>query len=182
VALVPGAAWAALAEPPAVGPVPVDFLLFGLVLAGVAIFHHHTLRVAVSGLAVIAAWKVLFSPFATGPGLEGLGAHLLHEWVLIANLLLLLMGFALLSRHFEDSRVPAWLPRLLPDDWKGAFVLLVIIFVLSSFLDNIAAALIAARSRRSCSGARCTSATSPRSSPRRTPAGRAASSATRRRR
>jgi len=34
------------------------------------------------------------------------------------------------------------LPRLLPDDWKGAFVLLVMIFVLSSFLDNIAAALI----------------------------------------
>jgi Na+/H+ antiporter NhaD/arsenite permease-like protein len=38
--------------------------------------------------------------------------------------------------------VPAWLPKLLPDDWKGAFVLLVMIFVLSSFLDNIAAALI----------------------------------------
>jgi hypothetical protein len=141
-ALVPGVAAAALAEPPSIGPVPVDFILFGLVLAGVAIFHHHTLRVAVVGLAVITAYKVLFSPFAEGPGLPGLGVHLAHEWVLIANLLLLLMGFALLSRHFEDSRVPAWLPRLLPDDWKGGFVLLVIIFVLSSFLDNIAAALI----------------------------------------
>ena len=30
----------------------------------------------------------------------------------------------------------------LPDDWKGAFALLVIVCVLSSFLDNIAAALI----------------------------------------
>src|SRR5262249_20656080 len=30
----------------------------------------------------------------------------------------------------------------LPDDWKGGFVLLLMIFVLSSFLDNIAAALI----------------------------------------
>ncbi|MEK7876717.1 MAG: citrate transporter, partial [Pseudomonadota bacterium] len=30
----------------------------------------------------------------------------------------------------------------LPGDWKGAFVLLVMVFVLSSFLDNIAAALI----------------------------------------
>ena len=38
--------------------------------------------------------------------------------------------------------MPAWLPRLLPDDWKGGFVLLVMIFVLSTFLDNIAAALI----------------------------------------
>ena len=34
------------------------------------------------------------------------------------------------------------LPRFLPDDWKGGFVLLVMVFVLSSFLDNIAAALI----------------------------------------
>src|SRR4029450_3996798 len=34
------------------------------------------------------------------------------------------------------------MPAFLPDDWKGGFVLLVIIFVLSSFLDNIAAALI----------------------------------------
>src|SRR5213076_894919 len=54
----------------------------------------------------------------------------------------LLMGFALLSKHFEDSHVPVELPRILPDDWKGGFLLLVMVFVLSSFLDNIAAALI----------------------------------------
>jgi Na+/H+ antiporter NhaD/arsenite permease-like protein len=52
------------------------------------------------------------------------------------------MGFALLSKHFEDSHVPLELPRILPDDWKGGFLLLVLVFVLSSFLDNIAAALI----------------------------------------
>jgi Na+/H+ antiporter NhaD/arsenite permease-like protein len=34
------------------------------------------------------------------------------------------------------------MPAFLPDDWKGGFFLLVIVFVLSSFLDNIAAALI----------------------------------------
>src|SRR5204862_18980 len=54
----------------------------------------------------------------------------------------LLLGFALLSNHFEESKIPAVLPRFLPDDWKGGFVLLIMIFVLSSFLDNIAAALI----------------------------------------
>ena len=141
--LVPALALAQVpAEPPSIGPIPVDFILFAILLACVAVFHHHTLRVALTGLAVITVYKLLFSPFPTGPGLPGLGTHLLHEAVLITNLLLLLVGFALLSRHFEDSRVPAWLPRLLPDDWKGAFVLLVIIFVLSSFLDNIAAALI----------------------------------------
>ena len=31
--------------------VPVDFMLFGLTLAGVALFHHHTLQVALTGLA-----------------------------------------------------------------------------------------------------------------------------------
>jgi Na+/H+ antiporter NhaD/arsenite permease-like protein len=50
--------------------------------------------------------------------------------------------FALLSRHFEESRIPDEMPALLPDDWKGGVVLLVLVFVLSSFLDNIAAALI----------------------------------------
>jgi Na+/H+ antiporter NhaD/arsenite permease-like protein len=133
---------AALPEPPAVAGVPIDFILFGLTLLGVALFHHHTLRVAVVGLAIITLFKVLFSPFSEGAGADGFVAHLAHEWVLLANLLGLLLGFALLSKHFEASRVPAILPRYLPDDWKGAFVLLVMIFVLSSFLDNIAAALI----------------------------------------
>jgi Na+/H+ antiporter NhaD/arsenite permease-like protein len=62
--------------------------------------------------------------------------------VILANLFLLLMGFALLSRHFETSKLPDVMPAFLPDDWKGAFALLVIVCVLSSFLDNIAAALI----------------------------------------
>jgi len=122
--------------------VPVDFILFGLTLLGVALFHRHTLAVALTGLAVIALYKLAFTGFRTGPGIAGFAAHMAHEWVILANLLGLLLGFALLSRHFEDSRVPEVLPRFLPDDWKGAFVLLVMVFVLSSFLDNIAAALI----------------------------------------
>jgi len=122
--------------------VPVDFVLFALTLAGVALFHHHTLQVALAGLAVITLYKLGFAGFKAGPGLGGLGRHLLHEWVILTNLLGLLLGFALLSNHFEKSHVPAVLPRWLPDDWKGGFVLLAMIFVLSSFLDNIAAAII----------------------------------------
>jgi len=122
--------------------VPVDFILFGLTLLGVALFHHHTLRVAVVGLAAITLYQLLGPGFRAGPGLAGLAGHLHHEWVTLANLLGLLMGFALLSNHFERSEVPAELPRYLPDDWKGGLVLLLLVFVLSSFLDNIAAALI----------------------------------------
>src|SRR6476620_46251 len=122
--------------------VPADFVLFGLTLAGVALFHHHTLQVALIGLAVILAYKLGFTGFKTGPGFGGLALHMAHEWVILANLFGLLLGFALLSNHFEESKVPAVLPRFLPDDWKRGFVLLLMIFVLSSFLDNIAAALI----------------------------------------
>jgi Na+/H+ antiporter NhaD/arsenite permease-like protein len=127
---------------PAIGPVSVEFILFALVLIGVALFHRHTLRIAVAGAVVIALYKIVFSPFKTGAGLPGFGAHLLHEWVILVNLLLLLVGFSLLAKHFEDTEIPAVLPRYLPDDWKGCFVLLVLVFVLSSFLDNIAAAMI----------------------------------------
>jgi Na+/H+ antiporter NhaD/arsenite permease-like protein len=122
--------------------VPIDFVLFGLTLAGVALFHHHTLQVALTGLAIITLYKLGFTGFKEGAGVAGLAAHVAHEWVILANLLGLLLGFALLSNHFEKSRIPAVLPHFLPDDWKGGFALLAMIFVLSSFLDNIAAAII----------------------------------------
>jgi Na+/H+ antiporter NhaD/arsenite permease-like protein len=140
--LAPMTAWGAPVEPPAVIGIPIDFILFALTLAGIALFHRHTLAIAVTGLAMISLFKIAVSPFAEGPGVDGWLSHLGHEWVLLTNLLGLLLGFALLSKHFEASNVPARLPQFLPDDWKGGLVLLVMIFVLSSFLDNIAAALI----------------------------------------
>jgi len=122
--------------------VPIEFVLFALTLAAVALFHHHTFYVALVGLVVITLYKLGFSGFREGAGISGLGAHMLHEWVVLANLGCLLLGFALLSNHFEESKVPAVLPHYLPDDWKGGLALLLIVFVLSSFLDNIAAAII----------------------------------------
>ncbi|WP_295454339.1 citrate transporter [uncultured Thiodictyon sp.] len=140
---------AALAAAPAVAPatiqlfgIPVEFFLFAAILVGVAIFHRSTLAVALSGLAAITAFKLGVTGFNEGSGVAGLLAHLSHEWVMLTNLLGLLLGFALLARHFEDSRIPLVLPRFLPAGWPGGLVLLVMIFVLSSFLDNIAAALI----------------------------------------
>ena len=138
----PLACAATASNPPAVFGIPVDFILFAMTLLGVALFHRYTLRVALIGLAVITLYKLTFTGFKAGDGLPGLLGHLAHEWVILVNLLCLLLGFALLSKHFEDSNVPAVLPKFLPAEWKGAFVLLVMVFVLSSFLDNIAAALI----------------------------------------
>jgi hypothetical protein len=125
-----------------VAGIPLDFVLFALTLLGVALFHRYTLYVALGGMVAIALYKLLFSDFAGIGGTTGLAALLSHEWVTLANLLGLLLGFALLADHFERSGVPALLPRFLPNDWKGGFCLLVLVFVLSSFLDNIAAAMI----------------------------------------
>ena len=122
--------------------IPIEFILFALTLAGVALLHHKTFEVAVTGVIVLTLYKVAFTQFGDHAGLAGLGLHLRHEWVTIANLGGLLLGFAVLSAHFEKSDVPKALPRFLPLDWKGPLVLLVMVFVLSSFLDNIAAALI----------------------------------------
>jgi Na+/H+ antiporter NhaD/arsenite permease-like protein len=108
----------------------------------VALFHRYVLAVALTGLAAIVLYKLVFTGFRPGPGIGGFALHMAHEWVILTNLFGLLLGFALLSNHFERSKVPEVLPHFLPDDWKGGFVLLVIVFVLSSFLDNIAAALI----------------------------------------
>jgi Na+/H+ antiporter NhaD/arsenite permease-like protein len=122
--------------------IPLDFVLFALTLLGVALFHRHTLPVALTGLAVITLYKIFFAGFKAGAGFGGFGMHMAHEWVILSNLFGLLLGFALLSNHFERSKVPEVLPHFLPDDWKGGFALLLMVFVLSSFLDNIAAALI----------------------------------------
>lgn len=139
--LLPASAFAADSLPSVAG-IPIDFILFALTLLGVALFHHATLYVALTGLVTISLYKILITGFKTGLGVAGFFGHLGHEWVTIANLFCLLTGFALLARHFEKSHVPVILPKFLPEDWKGGFVLLVMVFVISSFLDNIAAALI----------------------------------------
>ncbi len=122
--------------------VPAEFLIFGLMLLGIAVLHRYALPIALGGLLAIILYKLGFTGFAAGGGLSGLALHFVHEWVTLVNLLCLLLGFSLIARHFEDSRVPVVLPRYLPDGWTGPLTLLVMVFVLSSFLDNIAAALI----------------------------------------
>jgi Na+/H+ antiporter NhaD/arsenite permease-like protein len=150
--LLPVIASASTGKVPSIGPVRVEFLIFGLILLGVALFHKQTFWVAVIGLTVLLTFKLIFDPgFHLIEHLFGqtpIGEQLMDkglrqgEWGIILNLLGLLLGFAILSKIFEESGVPDVLPRFLPDDWKGPFILLIFVFILSSFLDNIAAALI----------------------------------------
>jgi len=127
---------------PSIGPVRVEFILFALTLIGVALFHKRTMYVALTGLAAVLIFKFIFDPSFNlshhvlgSAGKEG-------EWRILLNLMGLLFGFAILAKHFEESNIPKILPKFLPDDWKGGLVLLVMVFFLSAFLDNIAAAMI----------------------------------------
>ncbi len=127
---------------PVISGIPLDFILFAATLIGVALFHHRTLQVALSGLTIILTYNLAITGFNHGTGITGLLNHFQHEWVILTNLFCLLVGFTLLADHFERSHIPKLIPRLLPSGWKGGFVLLLLIFTLSSFLDNIAAAII----------------------------------------
>jgi len=129
-----------------------EFVLFALTLLGVALFHKQTLWVSLIGLTAILIFKFIAIPdFNFSEHMFGhvpLSDQILDkelrvgEWSILLNLLGLLIGFSILSRHFEESEIPAYLPDLLPNDWKGPLVLLIAVFVISSFLDNIAAAII----------------------------------------
>jgi hypothetical protein len=117
-------------------PIPFEFIFFGSTLLGVAVFHRHTLWISVAGLSAVLAYKAGADPHFH------LLMHLREEAGLLVNLFGLLTGFAALARHFQDSHLPLLAPRILPDDWKGPLVLLLLVFTFSGFLDNIAAALI----------------------------------------
>lgn len=137
---------------PSIGGIRIEFFLFGLTLVGVALFHHHTFWVSLTGLTVIVIYKLAFVsgyPFAehffgSNPIVDQfLNKEMRQgEWGILLNLLGLLLGFAVLAKIFEDSGIPDILPKYLPNDWKGPFMLLIFVFILSSFLDNIAAAMI----------------------------------------
>jgi Na+/H+ antiporter NhaD/arsenite permease-like protein len=121
---------------------PFEFVLFALMLLGIAMFHKKALVIILTGLVLIVAYQALYSAFPTGAGVGAFVEHMSHEWVTVANLLLLLVGFEILASHFERSNISEHLPCHLPSGWAGSLSLLAIIFVLSGFLDNIAAAVL----------------------------------------
>lgn len=135
-------AFAEVADTPMFLGAPVDFFLFAIMLLGVAAFKKHTLLVSMTGFFVILVYQTLFAAYPTGTGLDALAAHFAHEWVIITNLFLLLVGFEILSNQFEESNVPDHLPGFLPNGWYGGLALLGIVFALSGFLDNIASAIL----------------------------------------
>ncbi|MBF0208143.1 MAG: citrate transporter [Oligoflexia bacterium] len=128
--------------------IPFEFMLLALTLLGVIFFHQKSTYIAVVGALSVLCYKYLFnsnfswSVHMFGSGVIG-GSGTEHgEWKILLNLVGLLLGFSILARYFEDSKIANITIKYLPHNWKGAFFLLIIIFILSSFLDNIAAAMI----------------------------------------
>lgn len=121
---------------PCISDIPAAYFLFIATLGGIAAFHKLALEIALAGAVSIGVFLTLQQPSFS------IGSTISHEWVILVNLFGLLVGFGLLAAHFESSGVPERLPRILPGGWKGAFVLLVLVWIMSGFLDNIAAAMI----------------------------------------
>jgi Na+/H+ antiporter NhaD/arsenite permease-like protein len=120
--------------------IPGEFFIFAATLVMVGLFHRHTLLAAVSGLLAVNAYKLaILGGYAWLYWIGGIAAH---EWSTLANIVLVLLGFAVMANHFERSRLAQVLPRVLPQNWTGGLSLLGLVFVLSIFLDNIAAAII----------------------------------------
>jgi Na+/H+ antiporter NhaD/arsenite permease-like protein len=116
--------------------IPLEFVIFAATLLGVAVVHHHALAATLIGLIAALALRYAQSSLAE------ILAHFAHEWITLTNLLLLLLGFAILSNQFERSQLPETIPSRLPRGWLGGLTLLSLVFCLSAFLDNIAAATI----------------------------------------
>src|SRR5512133_2351129 len=98
---------AASAAGPAVAGVPVVFFIFAATLAGVLISHRRAWAIALVGLAFIGVVRVAFSRFDAA-------SHVAAEAPKLMNLFGLLVGFAVLADHFDQSHAGARLPRVLP--------------------------------------------------------------------
>lgn len=128
----------------AVGPTMVLFgkdvpiipvVLFGCTLGGLTIGHRYNLEIALSGLGSLIVYSAIV-------GKVSLGGHAVHEFPALMNLALMLAGFAVVAKLFEESGVSDILPRWLYDDWRGGAQIILGVSFLSAFLDNIAACLI----------------------------------------
>ena len=112
--------------------IPIEFLILAITLMSVCIFQRYTMRLALFGLISLVVFK----------GWSEVWVVAKLQWVGFVNLFLILTGFPLLTGYFQRSRLSQWASAALPPGRLGGFSLLLIIFVWSSVIDNVAAALI----------------------------------------
>lgn len=122
--------------------IPIEFVLFALTLAGVAFFHRQTMKVALTGLAVISVYKIGFTGFKSGPGHRRFCRSPRASLGDFDESILSFVCFRLVGAPLRKEPRAARVAEISSARLKGGFILLAMIWVLSSFLDNIAAALV----------------------------------------
>ncbi|HNQ12851.1 MAG TPA: SLC13 family permease, partial [Bacteroidia bacterium] len=121
--------------------IPIEFILFGVTLLGIVLNHKKAIYIGLTGMIAV----LLYSKFISNVNLTEhfIGnEHHEGEWRIMLNLFGLLTGFSILAAYFEKSELPQYISTRLSHKWYGHLTLLIIVFILSSFLDNIAAAMI----------------------------------------
>lgn len=121
--------------------IPTEFILFGITLAGIAFFHKKSTHIALGGMIIVLLYAKFVNQVDLTNHFIGTESHE-GEWRVLLNLFGLLTGFSLLAAYFEQSELPQFISTKLSLQWYGHLNLLVLVFILSSFLDNIAAAMI----------------------------------------
>ena len=135
--------WSACLRHERCSGIPVEFVLFAVTLLGVAVLHSRALEVAATGLAAVIELTSSRRGVSTAwPGWRGSWRTSATSGRCSPTCACCCWASHCCGGTSRRATCRGRLPDLLPDDWRGAFLLLVLVFVLSSFLDNIAAALI----------------------------------------
>ncbi|MDI9347438.1 MAG: hypothetical protein QM538_02935 [Methylacidiphilales bacterium] len=119
----------------------LQFTIFALILLGIIFYHKHSLLIATGGTVMLLCFTVAASYLQLIPSFSVIG-HVYEHGHLLINIFALLLGFTLLAKLFETSGAVSYIHMVLPNHWIGAFLLLLIIFLLSAILDNIACAIL----------------------------------------
>lgn len=108
------------------GGINIEFFFFGLTLLGIALFHNKTLEISLLGLLTVVLYKLMFqgdfSFYEHFFGHNDMSSQFVFkemrqgEWGILLNLFGLLLGFGILAKIFEESGIPEYLPRYLPNN------------------------------------------------------------------
>lgn len=117
-----------------------EIIIFSLTLVCIAIFYKRTTDVAIIGTTILVLFKLFVDPEFTLKTLSD--EQYIHTYLDLINLTGMLLGFNILADNFAKSNLPYKIPKILPNNMFGGIILLFIVFFISSFLDNIASAMI----------------------------------------
>ena len=117
-----------------------EIIMFAAMLISVAIFYKRTTDVAIIGTTLIIIYKLIFVDDFFLSTLSN--SEFCTQYLELINLAGMLMGFNILADNFERSGLTERIPKFLPHNYLSGFILLLFIFIISTFLDNIAAAMI----------------------------------------